>query len=478
MINILVLGATGYIGGKLVPRLLEQGHKVRCLVRDPKKISGKKWDGVEVIQGDVLRKETLSLAFKNVDLIFYLIHSMTTGGKDFDIQDRVAAMNVRAAAGETGVSRIVYLGGLGKKDEEQSPHLRSRHEVGDILRSGKALVTEFRAGVIVGSGSASFEMVHHLVNRLPLMICPRWLIIKTQPISITDVLTYLVESVKQPESVGKIIDIGGPEVLTYRQMMLTVAHELGLRRFLIQVPILTPRLSSYWVNLVTPIPAHLARILIESVRHETICENTDALKIFNFTPMKFEDAVREAISSIRSCGVGKIQENISVGTNYMGIDPSHLFKDRRVSNVEVSCERIFDVVSSIGGNNGWYYANWLWKLRGIIDQQLGGVGLRRGRRHPRELAIGDTLDFWRVEDYLPNRRILLRAEMKVWGRAWLEFQTESINSTNTKFTQTATYYPKGLMGIIYWFSIYPIHMMIFRGMSRAIARKAKDIISK
>jgi uncharacterized protein YbjT (DUF2867 family) len=430
------------------------------------------------MQGDVLHKETLSLAFKNVDLIFYLIHSMTTGGKDFDIQDRVAAMNVQAAAEEAGVSRIVYLGGLGKKNEEQSPHLRSRHEVGDILRSGKTLVTEFRAGVIVGSGSASFEMVHHLVNRLPLMICPRWLIIKTQPIAIADVLTYLVESVNQPESVSKIIDIGGPEVLTYRQMMLTVARELGLRRFLIQVPVLTPRLSSYWVNLVTPIPARLARILIESVRHETICENTDALRIFNFTPMKFEDAVREAISSIRSCGVGKIPANISVGTNYLGIDPSHLFKDKRVHNVEVSCERIFDVISSIGGDNGWYYANWLWKLRGIIDQQFGGVGLRRGRRHPRELAIGDTLDFWRVEDYLPNRRILLRAEMKVWGRAWLEFQTESINSTSTKFTQTATYYPKGLMGIIYWFSIYPIHIIIFRGMLRAIVRKAKDITSK
>ena len=474
MLNVLVLGATGYIGGRLVPCLLERGHRVRCLVRNPQKISGKKWDGVEVMKGDVLRKETLPLAFNSIDVVFYLVHSMISGGTEFEAYDRVAAMNVREAAEAAGIRRVIYLGGLGRRDEEQSPHLRSRHEVGDILRSGNVPVTEFRAGAIVGSGSASFEMVHHLVNRLPVMICPRWLIVKTQPIAISDVLNYLAESITKPESIGMILDIGGPEVLTYQQMMLEVARELGLRRFLIQVPVLTPRLSSYWVNLVTPIPARLARTLIESIRHETVCENFDALRIFNFQPMNFDDAVRIAIAGVRSQYVEETRRAFSYVAWQSEVDPSHLFIDERALDVQATPDNIFDVVSSIGGDNGWYYANWLWRVRGFLDQKFGGVGLRRGRRHPFELVIGDALDFWRVEDYQPNRRLLLSAEMKVWGRAWLEFQVEPMNAEVTKFIQTAKYYPKGLMGIIYWYSIYPIHAIIFRGMAKAIVRKATD----
>lgn len=473
MKTILVLGATGYIGGRLVPLLKKQGYAVRCLVRDKKKAAGRGWDDVQLVEADVLKPETLQGGFDGVDVVYYLVHSMNAGEYNFEERDRAAASNVARACARAGVSRIVYLGGLGRRGESQSPHLRSRHEVGDILRSGSVPVTEFRASVVVGSGSASFEMMHHLVNRIPLMICPRWVKIRTQPIGVGDVLRYLVECAEKPDTAGRLLDIGGPEILAYRDMMLCVAKVLGLKRWILPVPVLTPRLSSYWVNLVTPIPTSLARALIESLRHETVCENHDADALFSFRPMTFEQAVRLALEKVRSHDVETKWTSASPPVEASNPDPSQLQTDQRVIEVKAPADRLFREIASIGGDRGWYYADWLWKLRGFIDQQIGGVGLRRGRRHPTELRAGDALDFWRVEEFEPGKRLLLRAEMKVWGSAWLEFAVEEMGAGQSRLTQTATYYPRGLLGLLYWFGVYPLHAAVFRGLARSIAARAE-----
>jgi uncharacterized protein YbjT (DUF2867 family) len=468
MASILVLGASGYVGTRLVARLAAKGYRVRCLVRDSNKFKPVPAGNVEVIQGDVLKAESLRRAFDGIELVYYLVHSMSAGEQDFEERDNAAARTVRLQCEQAHVRRIVYLGGLGT-ESEQSPHLRSRHEVGRILRSGPIPVTEFRAAVVVGSGSLSFEMVHHLVNRLPVMICPRWLTVRTQPIFIGDVLEYLVEAVNNPRSVGKIFDIGGADVLTYRDMMLVVARVLGLRRLLIQIPILTPRLSSYWVNLVTPVSASLARTLIESVRNETVCRNTEALEVFGIQPISYEESVRRALASVIS------GETNLVSPESSDIDEEHFLTDERTCEVHAPAGSLFHVVSSIGGMNGWYYADWLWKVRGWIDSLFGGVGLRRGRRDPVNLELGDVVDFWRVESCTRNQRILLRAEMKVWGKAWLEFRIESPTEGVSTLIQTARYYPKGVFGLAYWYGIYPLHAFVFRGMALAIKRRAEEL---
>jgi len=473
MASILVLGATGYVGGRLVPRLLERGHNVRCLVRNRNKISGRGWKNVEIIEGDLLKPETLPDAFKNIDAVYYLVHSMASKNHSFESLDRTAAANVARTAAESGIKRIIYLGGLGKKTPDQSAHLKSRHEVGDTLRTSKLPVTEFRAAVIVGSGSVSFELIHHLTNRLPVMICPRWVYTKTQPIAIADILRYLVESLDKPESAGRILDIGGPEVLTYRDMILTVARVLNLKRFLIQVPVLTPRLSSYWVNLVTPIPAQIARPLIEGLRYETICENDDARHIFDFIPMNLETAVHRALASLQEHRVETIWTGASTASDVPPLDPSHFRTDIRTLETNIPAEKLFSEITSIGGEKGWYYADWLWKFRGFIDKQIGGVGLRRGRRHPTIITPGEALDFWRVEEIIPDQKLLLRAEMIVWGQAWLEFRVEKISDNSSRLVQTARYYPKGLFGLLYWYSVYPIHSMVFRGMIKKISASAQ-----
>ena len=473
MANVLVLGATGYVGGRLVPRLLKKGHRVRCLVRNRSRVSGKTWKaGVEVFEGDTLKADTLPPAFENIEAVYYLIHSMGSKEHSFEELDRISASNVAAAAELAGVKLIVFLGALGSRDDRQSAHLSSRHETGDVLRQGSVPVTELRAAVVVGSGSISFEMIHHLVNRLPVMICPRWVYTRTQPIAIHDVLEYLIRSLDTPRAWGRSIDIGGPQVLTYRSMMFTVARELGLRRYLIPVPVLTPRLSSYWVNLVTPVPARIARPLIDGLRHETICENDDARRMFDFEPLTLEEAVRRALARVRSAQVETAWIDASPHTEQSDIDPSHLRVDRRSVETEAPASVMFDTVSAIGGDTGWYYADWLWKLRGFVDQQLGGVGLRRGRRHPTEIAVGDALDFWRVEQYVKNQKLTLRAEMRVWGRAWLEFEVEDLGTGRSRLVQTARYYPRGLWGLVYWYGVYPLHALVFKGMAAAIARAA------
>ncbi len=474
MATILVLGATGYIGRRLVPRLVAKGHEVRTFVRRPSKAAITGCEHCRIIQGDVLDKASLEGAMDGIDVVYYLVHSMAHGEEEFERRDRVAATNVADVARRRGVKRIIYLGGLGRRDVPQSAHLKSRHEVGHLLRSSGIPVTEFRAAVIVGSGSASFEMMHHLVNRLPVMICPRWVMVRTQPIAVKDVLAYLLEALERNESAGLSIDIGGPQVLTYREMMLTVAKVLGLKRLLLQVPVLTPRLSSYWVNLVTPIPTSLARALIESLRSETICENDIAQRIFDCRPVDFETAVRTALERVTTSSVESTWTQADRARPEEPIDPSHLLSDRQSVETTASPERLFAAVSAIGGETGWYYADWLWKVRGFIDKQLGGVGLRRGRRHRTDIRPGEALDFWRVEEVVPGVRLVLRAEMIVWGQAWLEFVVERLEHGGSRLVQTARYYPKGIFGFIYWYSIYPIHAAVFRGMARSIARCASE----
>ncbi len=468
----MVIGAGGYIGSHLVPRLLESGYKVRCLVRDSKKITGESWfNSVEVFKGDILDLASLQHAFENVNIAYYLVHSMGNPKGDFAKLDRLAARNAGKAAKGAGVSRIIYLGGLGRRNLPQSVHLKSRHEVGNILRASSVPVTEFRAAVIIGARSLSFEMIHHLTNRLPVMICPQWVITKTQPISINDVIGYLVAAPDIPRSVDRIIDIGGPEILTYRDMMLTVAQVLGLKRWLIKVPVLTPRLSSYWVGLVTPIPIRPARALIEGLRHETVCENDDARKLFDIEPMPFVTAVQKALSTVLfsdSIIEGFVGESV-----IRQIEPSHILIDRQQLTVNAPVKVVFDVFTGIGGEKGWYYANWLWMIRGFIDEIFGGMGLRRGRHDAATLSVGDSLDFWRVEELETAKRLLLRAEMKVPGKAWLEFEVELIDQHKSKLTQTARFYPRGLLGICYWYGVYPLHKLVFKGLASAIARKAE-----
>ncbi len=472
--KILVLGSTGYVGGRLVPRLLERGHNVRCLVRDPRKAQAREWaKNTEIFSGDVLDADSLGKAVENIDVIYYLIHSMASGTTHFEELDRKAAQNVASLASRAKVRRIIYLGGLGTDRDELSAHLRSRREVGNILRKGEVPVTEFRAAVIVGSGSLSFEMIHHLVNRLPMMICPQWVYTRTQPIAVGDILRYLVEALDKKQASAKVIDVGGPDIMSYRDMMLGVADLLGLRRLIFPVPLLTPRLSSYWVNLVTPIQTHVARALIDSLRHETVCENNLAGEIFDFKPLSFKESARLALGQYAEGTVESTWTDASSHTKSLLIDSSHLRHDRRELKINAPPQSVFNVITSIGGENGWYFGNWLWKLRGFIDKQLGGVGLRRGRKNATTLKIGDALDFWRVADFEEGRMLLLRAEMKVWGEALLEFIVEPDGTKGSLIKQTAKYYPKGLRGLMYWYSLYPIHVYVFRGLIRAIGRRAE-----
>lgn len=473
MSNILVIGASGYIGSQLVPKLVDAGHRVVCMVRSSARIAGQQWfPAIKAVEGDVLCAEDAELAVKGVDVVYYLVHSMASNTGDFEELDRRAARTIGTAAKNAGVKRIVYLGGLGRRDLDQSPHLRSRHEVGDLLRESGVPVTEFRAAVIVGAGSLSFEMIHHLANRLPVMICPRWVVTKTQPIAVDDVLRYLVDALETPESIGKTIDIGGPDVMTYRDMMLQVAQILGLRRYLIQVPVLTPRLSSYWVGLVTPVPVRPARALIEGLRHETVCENDDARRLFGHTPAGFAQAAARALSAILPRT--ELPDPPLTRSVIANIEPSHLLCDRRQVSVRAPIDVVFSVITAIGGDKGWYAANWLWRLRGWIDEMLGGVGLRRGRRDAETLIVGDSLDFWHVEELEPDKRLLLRAEMKLPGKAWLEFQVNRRDSAESLLTQTARFYPRGLPGLVYWYGIYPVHVIVFRRLAWAIGRRAEQ----
>lgn len=475
---ILVTGATGYVGGRLVPRLLEAGYRVRCLVRDPDRLQGRAWlDEVEVARGDMLDPESLKKPLEGVTALYYLVHSLN-GGRSFSEQDAAAARHCGNAAREAGVKRIIYLGGLGDPDADLSPHLRSRHETGDALREAGVPVTEFRAAVIVGSGSLSFEMIRYLTERLPVMICPRWVFTRIQPIAIRNVLDYLAAALECPESAARTIEIGGRDVLTYADMISGYSRARGLWRKLIAVPVLTPRLSSYWVHLVTPIPANIARPLIKGLGNEVIVRDASAVKLFpEIQPMDYKTAVDLALAKVDAFGIetswsDSLASSQGDQTPVALINSEGMIIERRQTVVSADASRVFRSFAGIGGRRGWLYMDWAWKLRGMIDRLCGGVGMRRGRRHPNELRAGDSLDFWRVEKVEPGRLIRLRAEMKVPGRAWLEFEAQPESDGRTRLLQTAFFEPKGLTGLLYWYSLYPIHGLIFSGLIRRLARRA------
>jgi uncharacterized protein YbjT (DUF2867 family) len=464
--SILILGATGFVGKALTESLVTEGYRITCLVRDAERAKKMLPPDVFLAEGNVLNAENILNASKDIDIIYYLIHSIPSGEREFEKIDLKAAANVASAAKENNVDRIIYLGGLGGKESKRSAHLKSRHEVADALRKSGVDLTEFRAAVIVGKGGLSFEMIHHLANRLPLMICPMWVYTRTQPVALKDVIRYLSECIDIPDSRGRTIDIGGPDVLSYGDMMHITAGTLGLRRYLIKVPVLTPRLSSYWVDLVTPIHVSYARTLIEGLRYETVCENDLARRLFDFEPISFEKAVEDYLGKLNT-------KNDSV-LHLEDVDNSHILSSTAAININCPGSKLFDVIMRVGGDNGWFYLNWLWRFRGFIDTLLGGIGYRRGRDNINDIRIGDRIDFWRVEKYEPNKRLRLKAEMNVWGHGWLQFDTENDDNSGSRLTITAFYYPRGLFGHIYWFFTYPIHKIVYNGMTKSIARIALE----
>ena len=451
---ILITGATCYVGGELLKALLAAAYPVRCLARRPEVLRAQGLSGVEVVAGDVLDAASVRSAMAGVDTAYYLVHSMGST-KSFEEQDRTAAQNFAAAAREAGVRRIIYLGGLGHGAEKLSAHLRSRHEVGEVLRSTGVPVVEFRASVVIGSGSLSFEMIRALVERLPVMIAPRWVSVAAQPIAIADLLSYLLPALDLPLDGNRIFEIGGSDRVSYGGLMKEYARQRGLKRLVISIPLLTPRLSSLWLGLVTPIYVRVGRKLIDSICHATIVEDQTALTQFKIRPCGYREAIAAALNPA------------------VNGDGRHLMIDSRTIHVTASPQDAFASIRRIGGKNGWYYANWLWQLRGLLDTLFGGVGLRRGRRDPDSLRVGDTVDFWRVEAMEPDRRLRLAAEMKLPGRAWLEFEVTR-DATGSVIRQTATFDAKGLLGRAYWYAVFPMHQFVFGGMLQGIAAKSQS----
>lgn len=472
---VCLTGGTGYIGGRLLPLLERRGVWLRCLTRRPESLQGRVSDATQVVWADVLDRSSLVAALQGVRTAYYLVHSMGARG-DFEENDRTAASNFAAAARQCLVRRIIYLGGLGDSAGELSAHLRSRQEVGEILRSSGAQVIEFRASIVIGSGSLSFELVRSLVERLPVMICPRWVSTPAQPIAVEDVLEYLLAALDLPEGESRIFEIGGPDRVSYGDIMREYARQRGLRRLLIPVPVLTPRLSSLWLGLVTPVYARIGRKLIEGVRNPTLVHDSAALEAFAIRPRGVRDAIgRALVNEDRELAETRWSDALSSGGDPPKWDTRRFgnrIVDSRVIDVDVPADVAFAPIQRIGGRTGWYSANWLWRIRGLIDLLAGGVGMRRGRRHPVHLRVGDALDFWRVEAFEPGRRLRLAAQMRLPGRAWLEFEV-SRHQGKSRIRQTAVFDPLGLLGLAYWYAMYPLHQLVFAGMLHGIARAAK-----
>jgi len=463
-----------------VPYLLRLGYPVRVLVRDKNRLHGRNWvDEVEVVEGDVLHPESLDHAMDGVEAAFYLIHSMS-GGDDFHRRDLIAAKNFGESAKNAGVNLIIYLGGLGNPKSDLSEHLQSRQDTGRALAQSGVPVTEFRAAIIVGAGSISFEMIRYLTERIPLLISPRWVFTSVQPIAISDVLKYLTKALETPESKGKVIEIGGADILNYGDMFMQYARVRGLKRTLIPVPLLSPRLSSYWVHWMTPVPANITRPLVEGLRNEVIVQDDSALKIFpEINPIDYETAIKKALTGLET---GKLETSWTDSlASSMGDQPPVVLKthegliiERRQSVANATTESVYQAFAGLGGKQGWLYMEWAWKIRGAVDRLLGGVGLRRGRRDENEVRVGDAFDFYRVEEVKPGEMLRLRAEMKLPGAAWMQFETKSLDSKQSLLIQTAFFAPKGLMGLLYWYALYPIHSLVFSGLIRELKKLAES----
>jgi uncharacterized protein YbjT (DUF2867 family) len=488
--KILLTGVTGYIGKRLLPVLLKEGHEVVCCVRDKRrfqvpglqgskvpgfqgsKVPGFQGSGLSVVEVDFLEKGSLDSIPEDIDAAYYLVHSMSSSIGDFEALEKRSAENFRDRIQQTRARQVIYLSGI-VNSEELSKHLTSRKVVEDTLRSGRYALTTLRAGIIVGSGSASFEIIRDLVEKLPVMIAPRWLNTRSQPIAIRNVIQFLSGVLFKQEAFGKSFDIGGPEILTYKEMLLKFARVRGLRRKIWVVPVMTPKLSSYWLYFITSTSYKLAVNLVDSMKVEIVCSDNDLARLLNIEPIRYEDAVRMAFDKIEQHEVPSSWtdalsgEKLAAGIHQLIHVPEHgCYRDIRKRKVDNE-ELVFDRVWSIGGKRGWYYGNWLWEIRGFMDKLVGGVGLRRGRRDDKHLVAGDSLDFWRV--LLASReekRLLLYAEMKLPGEAWLEFKIE-----NNNLVQTATFRPLGLWGRLYWYSVLPFHGFIFRGMIGNLAKQ-------
>ncbi|HEU4945763.1 MAG TPA: SDR family oxidoreductase [Kribbella sp.] len=482
----LVTGVTGYIGGRLVPELLAAGYRVRAMARNPRRLRDHDWyDDVEVVEADAADKAQLGTAMEGVDICYYLIHALGTG-KRFESRDRHTALTFATTAREAGVKRIVYLGGLYPEGEELSPHLDSRREVGEILLASGVPTTVLRAAVIIGSGSASFEMLRYLTERLPVMVTPRWLNTRIQPIAVRDVLHYLVGSASMPAEVSRGFDIGGPDVLTYRDMMQRYATVAGLaRRRIITLPLLTPSLSSHWVGLVTPVPNSIARPLVDSLIHEVVCKEHDIAEYVADPPaglIGFDTAVELALKRVQELDVSTSWASAAMPgapSDPLPSDPDwsggSLYIDERESVVDTSPEQLWSVIEGIGGGNGWYSWRLGWWARGVLDRVFGGPGLRRGRRNPHDLSVGDPLDWWRVEELEDRHLLRLRAEMRLPGLAWLELVVDTDDAGRTIFRQRALFHPHGLPGHLYWWAIRPFHGIVFGGMQRNVAAAAEEV---
>jgi uncharacterized protein YbjT (DUF2867 family) len=471
--RILVVGASGYIGGRLVPLLEARGHDLVLMSRDARPLEAR-FPQATVVIADLLDLSTLPRALDGVDVAYYLAHSLGSGDGQFAERDRRAARNFAQTAKRAGVARIVYLGGLGDDSADLSPHLASRHQTGAELAAHGVPVTEFRAAVIIGSGSASFEILRHLTERLPIMITPRWVATRCQPIGIGDVLDYLVGALDHPEVAG-VVEVGGPDILSYGDMMRGYARMRGLRRLMIPVPVLTPRLSSYWVNLISPVPAGIARPLIEGLRNEVVVRDPGPASAFGLKPHSFVEALRRAIDRSNPNGVESTWFDALAATDRASLSSvtsrEGMIVERRGVVVAARPELVFAEAERLGGAAGWPYANLLWRIRGLVDRLVGGVGMRLGRRDPSQLRVGDALDFWRVEEVRRPTLLRLRAEMKVPGRAWLQYEVIAKDG-GSRLVQTAFFEPKGLPGLAYWYALYPVHGLIFRGTVRVLAGRA------
>ncbi len=468
---ILIAGATGYVGGRLLHALESRAHHVRCLARHPETLRNRVAPSTELVHGDVLDPESLRAAMAGVATAYYLVHAMASANS-FEIEDRRAAELFATAARNAGVNRIIYLGGLGRGNH-LSAHLRSRQEVGRILRESGVTTIEFRTSVIIGSGSLSFEIVRALVEKLPVMTTPTWVKTKTQPIAIEDVITFLVQALDVRVHASTIFEIGGSDQVSYLDLMKEYARQRGLKRWMIPVPVLSPRLSSLWLGIVTPVYARVGRELVESLRNQTIVTDPSAAQSFSVCPIGFRSALQRAlINEDREFAHTRWSDAVSsVGKSpeWGGMKFGRRIVDSRAVRVPYSASAAFQPIQELGGKTGWYYANWLWRLRGLLDLAFLGVGMRRGRRSPKQLFDGDTLDFWRVEKIIPSRLLRLAAEMRLPGRAWLQFEVEPSGSGSV-VRQTAIFDPVGLMGQLYWYVLYPIHRFVFAGMLAGIVR--------